>query len=97
MDGTLESVGAPIGARFFDNKSHDVGWAARVAKRLPALGGLTVLDVMTAEPVLAAHLRSLDRGKLVVHCDGVAGASYRFAWASGYANGNDIRVQGVLE
>jgi hypothetical protein len=97
MNGTLESAEAPAGARFFDHKSHDLGWAARVAKRLPALGGLTVLDVMTAEPVLAAHLRSLDRGKLLVHCDGSGGASYRFVWASGYANGNDIRVQGVLE
>jgi len=27
----------------------------------------------------------------------VLGESFAFAWASGYANGQDIRVQGVLE
>jgi hypothetical protein len=97
MDATLGSVETPIGARFYDHNRRDLGWAARVAKRPPALGGLTVLDVMTAEPVLAAYLRALDKARLVVRCDGVDGASYRFAWASGYANGNEIRVQGVLE
>jgi hypothetical protein len=97
MDGILRLAETPVGARFFDRESRDLGRAARVAKRPPALGGLTVLDVTTAEPVLAAYLRVLDKGKLFVRCDGVEGASYRFAWASGYANGNDIRIQGVLE
>jgi hypothetical protein len=53
--------------------------------------------VVLAEPPLAAHLRALDKTRLVVRCDGLDGASYSFAWASGYANGNDIRIQGVLE
>jgi hypothetical protein len=97
MEAVLRSVEALIGARFFDHDCHDLGWAAKVAKRPPSLGGLTVLDVTTAEPVLAAYLRALDKGRLVVRCDGLEGASYRFAWASGYANGTDIRVQGVLE
>jgi hypothetical protein len=97
MDKTLGSQGAPLGARFFDGNCHDLGWAAGVSRRQPALGGLTVLDVVTAETVLAIHLRTLDKGRLVVRCDGVGGESFRFAWASGYANGNDIRVQGVLE
>ena len=97
MDGILEPTAAPVGARFFDHKSHDLGWARGVAKRPPSLGSLTVLDVTTAEPDLAAHLRSLDRARIVVHFDGLDGVFYRFAWASGYANGNDIRIQGVLE
>lgn len=97
MDGTVRSVETPVGARFFDHNRQDLGRAARVVKRPPALGGLTVLDVVTAEPVLAAYLRALDKARLVVRCDGVDGASYRFAWASGYANGSEIRIQGVLE
>ncbi len=97
MDGTVRSEDVPPGARFFDHESHDLGWAAKVAKRPPSLGGLTVLDVMAADPLLAAHLRALDKGRLVVRCDGMDGASYRFAWASGYANGSAIRIQGVLE
>jgi hypothetical protein len=97
MDGILSSAETSVGARFFDRERRDLGWAARVAKRPPALGGLTVLDVMSAEPVLAAYLRALDKTRLVVRCDGLDGASYKFTWASGYANGNDIRVQGVLE
>jgi hypothetical protein len=39
----------------------------------------------------------LDKSRLLVRCDGVDGASYQFAWASGYTNGSDIRIQGVLE
>jgi hypothetical protein len=61
------------------------------------LGGLTVLDVMLAEPGLADSLRMLDKSRLVVHCDGLEHASYRFLWASGYTNGTNIRIQGVLE
>jgi hypothetical protein len=97
MDETVRPVAIPVGARFFDHRRQDLGRAARVVKRPPGLGGLTVLDVMTAEPVLAAYLRALDKARLVVRCDGVDGTSYRFVWASGYANGNDIRVQGVVE
>jgi hypothetical protein len=97
MDKVLGLPVAPLGARFFDGNCRDLGWAAKVARRQPTLGGLTVLDVVTAETVLAAYLRALDKGRLVVRCDGVAGESFRFAWASGYANGSDIRIQGVLE
>jgi hypothetical protein len=97
MDAILGSVESSVGARFFDRARRDIGWAGNVAKRPPALGGLTVLDVMLAEPLLAENLRTLDKSKLVVHCDGLEGASYRFMWASGYTNGNSIRIQGVLE
>jgi hypothetical protein len=80
-----------------DEKKRDLGWAGKVSKRDPSLGGLTVLDVATADPLLAIYLRSLDKGKLFVNSGDAAGQSYAFAWASGYANGQDIRIQGVLE
>jgi len=86
------------GARFFDEKKRDIGWAGKVSKRNhPTLGGLTVLDIATADPSLAMYLRSLDKGRLFVQPTDVLGESFAFTWASGYANGQDIRVQGVLE
>jgi hypothetical protein len=97
MENTLGSSGARDGARFFDEKERDLGWAAKVSKRHPGLGGLTVLDVATAEPSLALYLRSLDKGRLFVRPTDVLGESFVFTWASGYANGVDIRVQGVLD
>ena len=97
MQNAAEFSGVPEGARFFDEKKRDLGWAARVSKRDPSLGGLTVLDVATAEPTLALFLRSLDKGRLFVRSADAAGQSYAFTWASGYANGQDIRIQGVLD
>jgi hypothetical protein len=91
------SLGGPDGARFLDEKKRDLGWAGKVSKRNPSLGGLTVLDVATADPLLAMYLRSLDKGRLFVNSADATGQSYAFAWASGYANGQDIRIQGVLE
>jgi hypothetical protein len=85
------------GARFFDGKKRDLGWAAKVSKRHPTLGGLTVLDVAAIEPSLASSLRLLDKARLLVQCTGASGESYAFAWASGYANGADVRIQGRLE
>jgi hypothetical protein len=67
MQNVVELVGVPDGARFFDEKKRDLGWATKVFKRDPSLGGLTVLDVTTAEPALALFLRSLDKGRLFVH------------------------------
>jgi hypothetical protein len=97
MESALEVSVASDGARFFDEKKRDLGWAAKVSKRNPGLGGLTVLDVGTADPSLAMYLRSLDKGRLFVHPTDVLGESFAFAWASGYANGSEIRVQGILE
>src|SRR5512140_569204 len=98
MENTSEASGSRDGARFFDEKKRDLGWAARVSKRNhPTLGGLTVLDIATAEPSLALFLRSLDKGRLFVQPTAVLGESFAFTWASGYANGQEIRVQGVLE
>jgi hypothetical protein len=83
-------------ARFFDDKNQDRGWAKKVTKRTKAIGRLTVLDVVTTETALASFLTGLDRGALRVQCTDFSGASYRFEWASGYENGSQIRIQGVL-
>ena len=84
------------GARFFDEKKRDRGWATQVTKRVLAVGKLTVLDVTTAEPSLASFLTALDKSALRVEHADLAAESYTFLWASGYQNGLQIRIQGVL-
>lgn len=84
------------GARFYDEHRQDRGWATVVVRRETALGRLVVLDVTTAEQELGSFLRSLDKAPLQVHQIGEGGVIYRFAWASGYANGAMVRVQGIL-
>ena len=85
------------GARFFDERRLDRGWASQVKRRVRRLDGLTTLDVTTNESSLAAFLSSLDRSPLRVQSTDDEGESYTFAWASGYENGSQIRVQGLLE
>ncbi len=85
------------GARFFDGSSRDRGWASKVTQRPPRIAGLTVLDIVEPEPGLAAFLGALDQEKLVVQYTGTTGESVTFRWASGYENGNSIRIQGMLE
>jgi hypothetical protein len=82
------------GARFFDDSKRDLGWASQVTRRPPVVSTLTVFDVAGAEPALARSLALLDRRRLRIQCDD---ADYTFRWASGYGNGPDLRVQGVLE
>lgn len=84
------------GATFFDGKKREVGWASLVRKRAQGLTRLTVLDVTTRETSLATFLRTLDRGRLIVRWQNTD-SPYVFAWASGYPNGDSIRVQGMLE
>ena len=84
------------GARFFDENKRDRGRAKQVTQRAHAMGRLTVLDVVTAEPSLASFLSSLDRSGLRVESEKLDGISYKFEWASGYENGTQIRIQGVL-
>jgi hypothetical protein len=90
------SAEEPGGARFFDERRRERGWADRVVKRQHALGRLVVLDVMTTDPELLGYLRALDRAALWVEEAGEGGGKYRFAWASGYENGAMVRVQGIL-
>ncbi len=81
----------------YDEHKQDRGWAKVVVRRRPALGRLVVLDITTTEPGLGSFLRALDKAPIQVHQAGEGGVTYRFAWASGYANGTTVRVQGVLQ
>ena len=96
MQTPPDSSETQVGARFFDRHKRDLGWAFSVSKRQPLLGGLTVLDVSTTEAGLEASLLSLDNDPLLVESGGPSGQRYVFTWASGYANGSQIRIQGVL-
>jgi len=86
-----------IGARFFDGRNRDRGWASSVVRRERAPGRLVVLDVTTTDQSLIAFLSSLDKSPMHIQETGTESTSYRFVWASGYANGATLRVQGVLE
>lgn len=97
MQEPIAPAEVPVGARFFDRKSRDLGWAFSVSKRSPLVGTLTILDVTTTETALTDSLVTLDNARLVVQGKDPSAPSYRFAWASGYANGRSIRIQGVLE
>ncbi len=87
----------PTSARFFDRRKRDLGWSASVSKRAPRVGNLTILDVTTNDTALADSLAALDNERLLVQGNGPSDPTYKFAWASGYANGRSIRIQGMLE
>ena len=67
------------------------------ARRDASSGRTSIADVTTSDAGLSAFLSSLERSRLRVECPDAAGESYTFAWASGYRNGAQIRVQGALE
>jgi hypothetical protein len=85
------------GARFFDGGKRDRGCASGVTIRQKGLSFLTVIDVVGADADLTAFLTHLDRGHLMVRHQVSGTALFKFRWASGYANGEAVRVQGVLE
>src|SRR4051794_33833982 len=93
----METTAADQGARFFDGKKRDRGWAAKVTRRPQVVGTLVVLDVATVEPSLASFLRTLDKAALRVQRTGAPRTSYSFRWASGYQNGDEIRIRGILD
>lgn len=66
-------------------------------RRVRRIDGMTTLDVTTNDAGLTTFLSSLERSRLRVQCTDDEGESYTFAWASGYKNGAQIRVQGRLE
>jgi hypothetical protein len=82
---------------FFDNKKKYRGSARVVTPRPPAVSGLTVMDVVGADPDLVAFLTYLDRRGLMVQHPNTGDALFTFRWASGYQNGSDLKVQGMLE
>jgi len=84
------------GARFFDARKLERGWAEKVVRRERAVGALVVLEVTTTDTDLRSFLGSLDRAPLRVQPTGDEATTYSFAWASGYENGPTIRVQGIL-
>lgn len=88
----------PCGARFYAKGKQDLGRATQVTARPPRSGSaLAVFDVVGAEPALARALSFLDQATLRIHCEDEVKTCYVFRWASGYGNGADVRIQGVLE
>jgi hypothetical protein len=82
---------------FFDDRKRFRGWARLVSKRKRPLSDLIVLDVVGAEPALSEFLAHLDKSRLVLREPTSGTTLFNFQWASGYVNGNDIRIQGILE
>jgi hypothetical protein len=89
--------GTPGGAGFYDSTKMFRGEAMLVSKRSRALSELTVLDIVGADAGLTSYLSHLDKSRLIVRDRASGDALFSFRWASGYVNGSDIRVQGVLE
>jgi hypothetical protein len=87
---------AGTGPGFFDERKRFRGCAILVSKRKRGLSDLTILDVVGADAGLAEFLVHLDKSRVVVQESG-GDAIFTFRWASGFVNGLDIRVQGVLE
>jgi hypothetical protein len=85
------------GAGFYDARKAFRGHCTLVSKRNRALSDLTVIDVIGADEGLTSYLAHLDRSRLVVRDRASGDALFSFRWASGYVNGDDIRIQGVLE
>jgi hypothetical protein len=85
------------GARFFDGAKRDRGCAQDVRKRDVELSTLTVIDIFGADPSLTAFLVHLDHGHLLMRDPQSGAPLYTFRWASGYENGEGVRIQGVLE
>jgi hypothetical protein len=92
-----EIDGRPGAADFFDAQKRLRGSATLVTQRVPALSGLTVIDVVGADQDLCEFLARLDRSRLLVQRPTDGGTLFRFRWASGYSNGQDVRIQGLLE
>lgn len=87
---------AGTGTGFLDDRKRFRGSATLVSKRKRGLSDLTIIDVVGADAGLAEFLVHLDRSRIVIQGSG-GDALFTFRWASGYVNGLDIRVQGVLE
>jgi len=85
------------GTVFFDSQKKFRGCASLVSKRGRAQSDLTVIDVVGADAGLTAFLSQLVRGGLVVREPGSGDTLFKFQWASGFVNGQDINIQGILD
>jgi hypothetical protein len=85
------------GAIFYDRNKRLRGTASRVSERKGGLSKLTSIDVDGADAALAEFLIHLDRSNILVRDRTTESTLYEFRWASGYSNGNGIRIQGMLE
>jgi hypothetical protein len=94
-DDVQDSGVAGIG--FYDARRNFQGEASLVSKRKRALSDLTMIDVVGADPRLAIYLTHLDRTRLIIRDRATGDTLFNFRWASGYVNGPDVRIQGVLE
>jgi hypothetical protein len=93
---SADDAAVRVGARFFDARKRDKGCATGVACRPPGLTTLTVIDVVGASSELASFLTSLDKAELVMRHPQTGATLFEFRWASGYADGASVRIQGVL-
>ena len=85
------------GTVFFDSQRKFRGCASLVTKRSRAQSDLTVIDVVGADAGLTAFLSRLVRSSLVVREPGSGDTLFNFQWASGFVNGTDIKIQGILD
>ena len=85
------------GTDFFDSQKTFRGCATLVTKRSHAQSDLTVIDVVGADATLTAFLSGLVRSSLVVREPGGGDTLFNFQWASGFVNGTDIKIQGILD
>jgi hypothetical protein len=85
------------GTGFFDGQKRLRGWANLVTKRSRAQSDLTVIDVVGADAGLTAFLAQLVRSSLVVREPATGDTLFNFQWASGFVNGKDIKIQGILD
>jgi hypothetical protein len=84
------------GNGFFDGQKKLRGFAGLVTRRSRAQSDLTVLDVVGADAGLTDFLAKLVRSSLVVREPDGGETLFTFQWASGFVNGKDIKIQGIL-
>jgi hypothetical protein len=96
FDSATDEEARRSGARFFDARKRDQGLAGSVTRRPPGLNPLTVIDVVDAAPALFAFLAHLDKSQLLLRHPHTGATLYEFRWASGYADGSSVRIQGLL-
>jgi hypothetical protein len=88
--------GTAAGTNFFDSHETFRGCANLVTRRSHSHSGLTIIDVVGADAGLTAFLSQLDRSSLVLREPGNGETLFNFRWASGFVNGKDITIRGII-